>query len=51
MNTPIFKLIRMAYSAILRPLVVEKIKTSPTQIDDFVLSVLDKIFDYDGSGN
>ena len=51
MNTPIFKLIKMAYAAILRPLVVEKIKTSPTQIDDFVLSVLDKIFDYDGTGS
>ena len=49
MNTPIFKLIKIAYATILRPLVVEKIKTSPTQIDDFVLSVLDKIFDYDGS--
>ena len=49
MNTPIFKLIKMAYAAILRPLVVEKIQQSPTQIDDFVLSILDKLFDYDGS--
>lgn len=49
MNTPLFKLIRIAYATILRPLVVEKIQASPTQIDDFVLSVLDKIFDYDGS--
>jgi len=49
MNTPIFRLIKIAYATILRPLVVEKIKSSPTQIDDFVLSVLDKIFDYDGS--
>jgi len=49
MNTPIFKLIKLAYATILRPLVVEKIQQSPTQIDDFVLSVLDKIFDYNGS--
>lgn len=49
MDKPIFKLIRIAYATILRPLVVEKVQTSPTQIDDFVLSVLDKIFDYDGS--
>jgi len=46
MNTSLFKLIKMAYSTILRPLVVDKIKASPTQIDDFVLSVLDKLFDF-----
>jgi len=46
MNSGLFKLIKMAYSTLLRPLVVEKIKSSPTQIDDFVLSVLDKLFDY-----
>jgi len=46
MNTPIFKMVKLAYASILRPLVVEKIKQSPTQIDDMVLSVLDKIFDF-----
>ena len=51
MNTPFFKLIRMVYATILRPLVVDKIATSPGQIDDFVLSVLDKIFDHDGTGS
>ena len=50
MNTSLFKLIKMAYSMLLRPLVVDKIKNSPTEIDDFVLSVLDKIFDFDGTG-
>jgi hypothetical protein len=50
MDTSLFKLIKMAYSVILRPLVVDKIKQSPTQIDDFVLSILDKLFDYDGTG-
>jgi hypothetical protein len=49
MNTSLFKLIRLAYASILRPLVVEKIVQSPTQIDDFVLSLLDKLFDYDGT--
>ena len=46
MNTSIFKLIKLAYATILRPLVAEKIKESSTQVDDFVLSVLDKLFDY-----
>jgi len=49
MNTNIFKLIKLAYSSILRPLVVDKIKESSSQVDDFILSVLDKLFDYDGS--
>jgi len=50
MNTSLFKLIKMTYSVILRPLVVDKIRQSPTQIDDFVLSVMDKLFNYDGNG-
>uniref|UniRef100_A0A6H1ZUA9 Uncharacterized protein n=1 Tax=viral metagenome TaxID=1070528 RepID=A0A6H1ZUA9_9ZZZZ len=49
MNSPIFKLFRVAYITILRPLVVEKVEDSASQIDDFVLSVLDKLFDYDGT--
>lgn len=49
MNTNIFKLIKLAYSTILRPLVVDKIKESSSQVDDFILAVLDKLFDYDGS--
>lgn len=43
-------LIKMIYGVILRPLVAEKIETSPGEIDDFVLEILDKIFDYE-SGN
>ena len=50
MNTSLFKLIKMAYAVVLRPLVAEKIAQSPATIDDFVLSVLDKLFDYDGTG-
>lgn len=50
MNTSLFKIIRLVYIDILRPLVVEKIQQSQTNIDDFVLSVLDKLFDYNGTG-
>jgi hypothetical protein len=48
MNSKVWLLIKMAYTSILRPLVVEKVEQSDSQIDDFVLKILDKIFDYDG---
>lgn len=48
MNKPLFTVIKLIYSTILRPLVSEKVADSASQIDDFLLSVLDKIFDYDG---
>ena len=47
MSKSLFLLIKLAYKTILRPLVVEKITASPTQIDDFCLSVLDKLFNGD----
>ena len=47
MSKSLFLLIRLAYKSILRPLVVDKIKASPTQIDDFCLGVLDKLFNGD----
>ena len=46
MNSPLFKLIKMTYASFLRPLVLDKIKASPNQVDDTVLSIMDKIFDY-----
>uniref|UniRef100_A0A6M3IGJ2 Uncharacterized protein n=2 Tax=viral metagenome TaxID=1070528 RepID=A0A6M3IGJ2_9ZZZZ len=49
MNTKVWLLIKMAYTSILRPLVIEKVEQSDSQIDDFVLNILDKIFDYDGT--
>ena len=49
MDTPIFKLIKIAYATILRPLVVEKVQSSTTQFDDLLLAILDKIFDHDDS--
>ncbi len=49
MNTKVFLLVKLAYSTLLRPLVAEKVQSSDAQWDDVVLSVLDKIFDYDGN--
>jgi hypothetical protein len=46
----LFAVLKVAYAAILRPLVAEKIKNSPTQIDDTILRMLDGLFDYDGTG-
>ena len=46
MNSPIWKLIKLAYASILRPLVIEKVQSSEVQWDDFVLQMLDKLFDY-----
>jgi len=48
MKTPFFTLIKLAYQSILRPLVAEKVADSKSQIDDFLLGILDKLFDYDG---
>jgi hypothetical protein len=49
MDSPIFKLIKAAYSTLLRPLVAEKVADSTSKIDDFVLSLLDKLFDYESN--
>ena len=46
MKTPLFTLIKMAYASLLRPLVAEKVADSASQIDDFILGILDKLFDY-----
>lgn len=40
-------LIKLIYATVLRPIVAEKVETSPTEVDDFVLDILDKIFDYE----
>lgn len=47
MKTPLFILIKLAYKSILRPLVAEKVADTETKFDDFLLKVLDKLFDYD----
>lgn len=46
MGKALFALIKLAYSSILRPLVAEKVEDTASQIDDIILGVLDKLFDY-----
>lgn len=45
----VWNVVKMIYGTILRPLVEEKISDSESQIDDFVLAMLDRIFEYRGS--
>ena len=40
-----FKAARYIYKEVLRPLVLEKVKSSETQWDDYALAIVDKIFD------
>lgn len=44
--TKVYDLIAIAYRQIIRPLVVEKVQSSDPKWDDFLLSMLDKLFDY-----
>jgi len=48
MSKLIWRLAKMAYATILRDLVLAKINDPDSDIDDIVMSVLDRIFDYDG---
>ncbi len=41
-------IMRLIYKTILRDLVFKAIDNPDSEIDDFVLKLLDKIFDYDG---
>lgn len=51
METGLFQVIKLVYATLLRPAFAEKIKLTPTHLDDFLLKLLDKIFDYDDNGN
>lgn len=42
-------LIKFAYKLVLRPLVKKAIDDPDSEIDDFVLKLLDNLFEYDGS--
>lgn len=42
-----YGLLKVAYATILRPLVSEKVADTESEIDDFVLNLLDKLFDYE----
>lgn len=45
--TAVFALTKMAYKMILRDLLVNAISDPDQEWDDFVLDILDKIFDYE----
>ena len=36
----------MLYKEIIRPLIAEKVSDSESKIDDWLLSLVDKVFDY-----
>jgi hypothetical protein len=42
----IYALIKLAYKSILRDLVKKAIDNPESEVDEFVLSLLDKLFDY-----
>ena len=44
----IWALAKMAYKTILRPLVLKAIDDPDSEVDDIVMSILDRIFDCDG---
>jgi len=48
MSKLIWRLVKMAYATILRDLVVKAIDNPDSELDDIALSILDRIFDYDG---
>ena len=42
----IYALLKQAYGLILRPLVQKAIEDPDSEIDDFVMELLDRLFDY-----
>ena len=43
-----FSLIKFAYKTILRDLVFKAIDNPDSEVDEFVMKMLDRLFDYDG---
>lgn len=43
----VFFIIKLVYKTILRELIVKAIDNPDSEIDDFVLAMLDRLFDYD----
>jgi len=41
-------LIKFAYKSILRDLLIKAIDNPDSEVDEFVVAMLDRIFDYDG---
>ena len=44
----LYALIKLAYATILRKLVLKAIDDPNSEVDDIVMGVLDRLFDYDG---
>lgn len=42
----VYSLLKLAYTTILRDLVVKAIDNPDSEVDDFVLKMLDKLFDH-----
>ncbi|GAI86249.1 unnamed protein product [marine sediment metagenome] len=47
MGRGLWTIIKMIYKIILRPLVLKAIDDPESDIDDFVMEVLDRIFEYE----
>lgn len=44
----IYGIMKLAYATILRKLVVKAIDDPESEVDDIVMSILDRLFDYNG---
>ncbi len=44
----VFFILKMVYKTILRDLVVKAIDNPDSDVDEFVIAMLDRLFDYDG---
>jgi len=44
----IYALVKLAYATILRKLVLKAIDDPDSEVDDVVMGVLDRLFDYNG---
>ena len=49
MSKGIWTIVKLVYKTILRPLVFKAIDDPDSEVDDFVLALLDRIFDYNNS--
>lgn len=49
MSKGLWTLAKLAYKVILRPLVLKAIDDPDSEVDDFVMGILDRIFDYSNS--
>lgn len=45
----VFFIIKLVYRTILRELVLKAIDNPDSEVDEFVMAMLDRLFDYDGT--